>query len=161
MNKHIIAAICLTVFSVAGVFSAKAGTQLTITGQNGSVRSIELSALGKITFQSSELMFHFQDGVLEPMPISSVKRMTFTQQSSLPKADKTVTISIYPNPATDYLIINNLPAKASQVFIYSISGRLMLSRTLESTTEQLTVSQLPDGFYILKINDQAFKFSKE
>lgn len=63
-------------------------------------------------------------------------------------------ISLYPNPANDLLIISGLsPGAKSNYEIYDISGRLMQQGSLTPTnqTYSLSLSQLPDGMYHLRL----------
>ena len=59
-------------------------------------------------------------------------------------------ISIYPNPATDFVSINtNLQ---SNVEIYSTSGQLVLNANLISGVNKLNISSLQSGVYVVKVN---------
>ena len=68
------------------------------------------------------------------------------------------TISFYPNPVKDILIIENIE-KDTLVEIYSILGSKVKSEKI--TNSKIDVSTLGKGIYILKINSNSFKFSKE
>ena len=91
------------------------------------------------------------------------KSLGIKDSSSIP-----VTFNIYPNPATDILNIQskeNLPENTS-LTIFDISGKQVFSRRAEnSNINQINVSNLSSGVYILQIKgnniDQAFKFIKD
>ena len=75
---------------------------------------------------------------------------------------------IYPNPASDYLIItkNNLTADRQQLLILNTKGQTVLEKKLEginrkNTEITLDISSLPDGFYFLKLGEQIVKFTKQ
>ena len=62
-------------------------------------------------------------------------------------------IDIYPNPVGDILNVKGLKSE-SMVKIYSANGQLMLTKTLRSELEEINVSELPSGMYILKLNTE-------
>ncbi|MCJ7448115.1 MAG: T9SS type A sorting domain-containing protein [Bacteroidales bacterium] len=68
---------------------------------------------------------------------------------------------IYPNPASDILYLNGFEAEV-EVFIYDISGRIVLSRHI--TDNQININNLQVGIYIMKIKSNAgilrYKFIK-
>ncbi|ASK30111.1 hypothetical protein CEY12_08280 [Chryseobacterium sp. T16E-39] len=71
-------------------------------------------------------------------------------------------ISIYPNPATDFINIKNLKGN-NNYKIFDISGRIVLQNLLHE--EKIDVSSLTKGNYILVITtkdkSQSFKFIKK
>jgi surface protein len=71
-------------------------------------------------------------------------------------------ISIYPNPATNFIFIKNLPKENAKYRITDFNGRLITQNILER--EMISIQQLDPGNYILTITikDKAknFKFIK-
>jgi len=61
---------------------------------------------------------------------------------------KTKNISIYPNPAKDFIRIDNLK-NISQISIYDVNGRLVGKE--KAVNNQINVSKYPVGSYILNI----------
>jgi len=59
-------------------------------------------------------------------------------------------ISIFPNPANDYLYVNNV--KNSKVEIYDIFGKLCLSQEILDNNTKLEINSLSNGTYFIKIN---------
>ncbi|WBV61945.1 T9SS type A sorting domain-containing protein [Chryseobacterium camelliae] len=62
-------------------------------------------------------------------------------------------ISIYPNPAKDFVTIDHLPSKAT-ISIYDMSGRKIFSKKYTETKVSMHTSQLTNGTYIIQIDDQ-------
>ena len=58
-------------------------------------------------------------------------------------------VSIYPNPAKD--VLNILASKGSKASLYSSNGQLLLSKTIANKAEQLDVSGLKAGLYLLTV----------
>ena len=67
-------------------------------------------------------------------------------------------ISIYPNPAGNYLMINNLNANTS-IKIYSISGVLLKTMQIQNG-DKIDISDLEQGIYFLHIgtHNKKYKF---
>jgi hypothetical protein len=65
---------------------------------------------------------------------------------------------IYPNPFTDYLIIKGSNTNISKVKIFDISGRLVFENN--DKTEQINLTSLQPGVYILKIDNSNIKLLK-
>lgn len=57
-------------------------------------------------------------------------------------------IAIYPNPATDFITLTNL--NKNNIEIFDISGKLMLSKRIDSDNFNLDISNLKSGNYIIK-----------
>jgi hypothetical protein len=65
-------------------------------------------------------------------------------------------ISIYPNPATNYISINK-DENVKQIAIFNLVGRKL--KTIEDVEkdEQYDVSDLPNGMYLVQIIDKSNK----
>lgn len=59
-------------------------------------------------------------------------------------------ISLYPNPAADYLVINGLPAN-SLVEIYDMNARKVFSQNAEGATLQVQTTTMPAGVYFVAV----------
>lgn len=62
-------------------------------------------------------------------------------------------IKLYPNPATDYVTVS-LPeklAKDATARIFDMSGNLKMTTKMDRATQQINVSTLNQGIYIIKI----------
>lgn len=77
---------------------------------------------------------------------------TDDQQVEFPHSD----IIIYPNPAGDYLNISlNRELQGNYpYYIYSISGKLISTGTITAPSAVMNVTELQNGFYILKVGYQ-------
>ncbi|MCE3077209.1 T9SS type A sorting domain-containing protein [Chryseobacterium gwangjuense] len=62
-------------------------------------------------------------------------------------------ISIYPNPAKDFVTIDHLPNEAT-ISIHDMSGRKIFSKKHAETKVSMNTSQLTSGTYIIQINDK-------
>jgi hypothetical protein len=59
-------------------------------------------------------------------------------------------VSVYPNPANDFIYLSNV--KNSEVFIYSLSGELMIQEKTNGLNDaRISLSELNSGSYIVRI----------
>ena len=76
------------------------------------------------------------------------------------KNDYSLEITIYPNPIKDNLYFEN---NSNEIFmnanIYDISGKLISSKIIEKN--KINVSNLPNGFYILKLSNDKTSVTKK
>ncbi|WP_128332156.1 T9SS type A sorting domain-containing protein [Apibacter sp. HY039] len=66
-------------------------------------------------------------------------------------------ITLYPNPATDFLYINT-KEKITKVEIFDTNGRLLISENI--TSPKVTVSTLPKGSYFMTLHYAKGKINK-
>jgi len=65
-------------------------------------------------------------------------------------------VQIYPNPAQEFISLNNLDANLYNKFtIKDISGKTRISGTLNSSAAQIQLSELMNGIYIVEIGGSA------
>ena len=85
------------------------------------------------------------------------------------KTDPAKMVKLYPNPATDYLVVKFETAKAKtvKVALHNIIGNLLDVDTeiVDDYELRLRVKDLPEGVYLLSIKDEnstqgSFKFLK-
>jgi DNA-binding beta-propeller fold protein YncE len=60
-------------------------------------------------------------------------------------------IDVYPNPARNYIIVYNYDLSSSQVYLYDISGKLVMQRQSKDLATRMDVSNLVSGVYVLSI----------
>jgi len=58
-------------------------------------------------------------------------------------------ISIYPNPANDFINIKN--ARGSEIMILDLMGREQMYINCENDNQQVSISNLDSGIYLIRI----------
>lgn len=82
-------------------------------------------------------------------PWSAVWNFTTDLNIGMDHLNSDLELSIYPNPATEYIMIDlNQNAKAS---VYSLAGTLIKSINIDENHNKLDISNLADGAYLLKL----------
>ena len=131
-------------------------TDLRIESLHGEARNFALSSIGKIVFEGNMLKLVDNSGeVLVSQRVADISKITFKDASSflsVPQAD----IKIYPNPASDMVMIDGLDQPA-KITLFTISGQIIKSEV----GTQLQVSDVPHGDYLLLVNNQVVKLIKQ
>lgn len=78
------------------------------------------------------------------------------------KTDLSKSITVYPNPATDYVNIklSTLEASTAKVILYTILGsELRIDKeTVNDHEVRLKVKDLATGYYLIAVRDEQLKF---
>lgn len=67
-------------------------------------------------------------------------------------------IQVYPNPCTDYVMIENQEGK--QATLYNALGQIVMMQSIENSNEKMEMSLLKSGIYFLQIDNQTVKIVK-
>lgn len=118
----------------------------------------DYSYLPQTAFASNSQVTVYYKGELiwgtEPSPLNlgNAVQQSAATISALPAGE--VTIGIYPNPATDILYVT-VPVlrKQAQVSITAASGKLMLTKKLTRTREEIAVGQWSAGLYFVTVHN--------
>lgn len=77
--------------------------------------------------------------------------------NAIPSINDEKLISIYPNPANDFIIVEGF---SDEIEITDIAGRPFIKKVV-SEKEKIDISTLAKGMYILRSNYQVVKFTKQ
>jgi hypothetical protein len=72
-----------------------------------------------------------------------------------PKIADIRTVSVFPNPSGDFIQVAGDITVPSVLRIYNMTGRLIREERLESSDQQVDVSWLQEGLYIVKMNGES------
>ena len=70
-----------------------------------------------------------------------------------------LTLSLYPNPAGNEIILPALPA--GSVSVVTVAGQVAQTFTLTAGQQRLSVADLPPGAYMLRASGRSYRFVKE
>jgi hypothetical protein len=136
---------------------------LVLKAKNGTITTKELGSVKRITFSNNNLLVNYLSGPVETYPLTSLSVLSFkstvTRIDQFSLSGKRI-MKIYPNPVKDVIHLVNAPDTDFMVSIYRTNGVLALSTQFNSTSKSINISDLPNGLYLLKVNDQTFKFIK-
>jgi len=60
-------------------------------------------------------------------------------------------IDVYPNPASNYIVVYNYDISPTHIFLYDVSGKLVMSRQSKDLATRLDVTKLVSGVYVLTV----------
>ena len=64
--------------------------------------------------------------------------------------------SIYPNPASDFIIVENDNFDQYDMTIYDMTGKVILKKQIDSIKNRINIGELPDGTYIISFNNKTY-----
>jgi hypothetical protein len=62
-------------------------------------------------------------------------------------------ISVYPNPAQQYLNIEVTDASPNQIAVYDVNGREVFRKVISKSLNQVDLKNIPSGMYLIKVSD--------
>jgi hypothetical protein len=130
---------------------------LKITKTDNSISSFEVNLLKKVMFNDSTMIVNLKNGSVNKISISTIRSFTF---SNLTKVNDihVNSVSIYPNPATKVIQLQNLNSQIQLANIYSVTGQLLIKKQVSSADNNIEVSTLSKGVHLLTLNGQTIKF---
>jgi len=80
-----------------------------------------------------------------------VIRTVIPDQPSSIDGNKGMDVSIYPNPASDHIVVIVANGSAESMEIFNLAGQLKYSKTNIYADQQIEIGHLDSGLYILKV----------
>lgn len=121
-----------------------------------------ISSIGKLVFADGKASIVFNDNTVKELGnVSGIQKISFgpndeTQETPTAIAStNVVTVHAFPNPASDVLRFTG-KADNEAARLFSIEGKLIK----QTTDNEMNVSDLAKGTYILMIDTQAIKIVK-
>lgn len=162
--QNIKAAVAALIF-VFSVAIASGQTTVKVTLLDNSEQNYAVVPDGKLWFDQGQFVIN-KDNSAAPItiPISTIRKITFGGEGDTSSVhelsnDKT-DIRIFPNPANDYFELKTAVSEKLLVRIYNTNGVLVASNTF-ANGDQVDISQLSLGIYVVVINNQSFKLIKQ
>lgn len=157
--------ICLTFLIFFGLGTNNANAQyLRVKFQNGTEETREINLLKNLKFPDNLLQIKYINGTADSYELSSISTLYFQLYPTGTKRYRLIgnlEISVYPNPAKDILYLKNVPKNKLIASVYRIDGFLVLQKQIAIDNNSIDISSLINGFYFLRIDNQAFKFIKQ
>ena len=152
----------LIVFYGGGLTPLFSQNNLILRFVGGTEKSTALSSLSKITFLGSNMVMTFTNGSFEAVDLLSVQKIGFTILNGVESVVQTgESMFVYPSPAIDRITLANLPEGARMATIFRLDGSAVERIQLSSNTQAIDVSNIPSGFYLLRVNNSTVKFAKK
>ncbi len=145
------------------LFSLPSICQNDITSGGGTLTTesgILSYSIGQVSYQViSSSQTQLSQGVQQAFEVSSILNTESIENEAL--------VSVFPNPTTDYIIIQfeNIPDRKFFIELEDSTGKLIYSKNILSKSSQIPFHSLSSGVYFLSLNDgdcmtQSFKIIK-
>ena len=151
----------LSIFLVALLCGMQAAaTDLVLVKSDGAQQSENIAAIGKWVFKDNGTTLQLLDkqgNSLAEESLDNIRKITFAEQgtpSAIESASQAGQIVVYPNPAQDVLIVQGIEAQTLRVF--DLQGRIVVT----AEGNEVNVSGLENGTYLLQVGTQAVRFIK-
>ncbi|MBN1131691.1 MAG: T9SS type A sorting domain-containing protein [Bacteroidales bacterium] len=132
-----------------------------INTDRSSVR-ISFQSFDAMTFTDTQTIVSLKAGGTRDFATSDILKMVFGV-SGVP-VNPPVSASepeLFPNPASDYIILRNPDSETGTVTIHSVTGHLLMKLPVHSSPAEIDITSLPEGIYIMKKGNRKMKFVKQ
>ena len=137
-----------------GLGSLQAQVRVQINGS----QSFDLTEAGGLYFANDSMTVVSTAGVTE-YALDDVHVVTFTPQLGIDNVtDAPVTIA--PNPAMDFVMVQDIGQQPQMVTIYSVAG-VKLHEQMAADGSHIDLSRLPEGVYVMRCGDKVAKIIKQ
>lgn len=140
-----------------------AETALIIQPLTGNEQANALAQIGYVKVTPDSLfVFSHGDFLLSKAAIKNIRHIRYgepNESTGIEDVQSATTCRVYPNPTMDRLIIEN--ANSEKVYIFDLNGRLLLTTPIDGERTSINVTSLPQGDYLLLLDNQTIKFIKQ
>ena len=152
--------IFLSVILAVLFFTCQAATVITIERLSGNPTQVDLNRVQTIQFfKNNKIQLNLTTE--SSQSVEQVRSLIFGElTTSVEDFSTQARISVNPNPTVDALMVNGVQENSKMV-VYSINGIMILSQTSQDGINKIDVSNLPKGMYLLHMDTETFKFTKE
>jgi len=135
---------------------------LIIRQNDGTEISESLSTVENLKFSVDDLLVALKSGATSAYGLSTIDKLYFDMSTSVeePTSLTGQGLSLFPNPAATYIVVQGIPKGTPFVSLYSADGRLIRQITVSSEKETLDIGTLKNGLYFLIANGRSSKFIK-
>ena len=143
-------------------FMQYVSAQVVVTVQtlSGTENAITLSNEGELQISDASLTVVANESTTYSFAIDDISKVLFDGSVNIRQVEVGPKISIYPNPTGQCFAVQGLADGVYNLSIYNASGALQLS-TSYSPLEQVDISALPQGIYLVRVGTSVTKLIKQ
>jgi len=144
------------------ISSFQAQNSMIVRLHDGSQTGTFISSIDKITFSGDSMIVKKKDLSESVFLYTDIDHLTFGIYSGISLVTTTLdTTAVFPNPATNYILLVHPPEGELNIVIYGLDGIELIHRKLINGMQQIDIHDLAKGLYILKVNNKTYKFLKQ
>ncbi|HPB24482.1 MAG TPA: T9SS type A sorting domain-containing protein [Bacteroidales bacterium] len=142
-------------FVCRGMFPDANGTTIDFSSQSTQNFDINFSTAGFVK-EKCQLVVFIQDPVTKL--VTQTAKYDMSAATGMDEINGN-SISLYPNPATDYIIANT--SGTGLLEIVDITGKIVLRKNILKTSQTIDIRSLEKGMYIVKVTSEKNTFSEK
>jgi len=151
----------LVVASMSLTLQAQQG--LIVKSSSGSTTAISYNDVAKLTFANEIMTVVSPAGAAgQSFSLATTSLISFgdVTPNAINELKGNASINLYPTFAKLNLYLQGA-TEGSAVSVYSLTGSKVMQINIKSDVENINVSDLKAGIYMLRVNGQTFKFNKQ
>jgi len=136
---------------------------LIVKSSSGSTTAISYNDVAKLTFANEIMTVVSPAGAAgQSFSLATTSLISFgdVTPNAINELKGNATINLYPTLAKSNLYLQGA-MEGSNASVYSLTGSKVMQITIKSDVENINVSDLKAGIYMLRVNGQTFKFNKQ
>ncbi len=125
-------------------------------------RDIPLRTISQVTFSNIDMTLTYKDKSQEKIAIKTIQALSFiTDNGTDSPCISEESTFLYHNPSAHSILLEDIPEGVDRISIYAMTGEMVMNIQAISSSQSIDISALQEGMYLLKLNDQVFKFTKQ
>lgn len=137
-------------------------TGIRVFYYTGTTQVFDIATTGKLYFAADNLYIK-TDGTTAPttIPVNIIRKITFVENTlAVTSVGDTKKVILSPNPSSDFFRISSDYTEGFNVKVYSLTGQLV-HQGIYVNDQNIDVSTLSTGLYLVQVNNSTFKFIKK
>lgn len=162
MNKILFLIASVLIFS-GGILLPASAQRIMISMKNGTESQEYFSKVHKMTFTDLDLQVVYNSGQVNPYALTDIRKIYFFSDLTATgeSGSSTRELHLCPNPASLVMSVSGIPQGTTKVEIFNLTGRKVMTLSVENEKETIDISGLVSGLYLLKASDLTAKFIKQ
>lgn len=133
----------------------QAGGRVFVSGETGLYLLSGLTWTWiKIPGTSAEALASNQEMLIVAAGYGGLRARQLSELTTSRPVNQLTSISVFPNPADDFLVIETPITQTANLHIFNMSGKKIMQCQLGQSTTSLNIRHLPQGIYFLKIESE-------
>ncbi len=139
-----------------------AQTGVNVIYYDGTTQEFNVTTAGKLYFASDNLFVKLDETTTPTtIPVSIIRKITFSSAlASTTFGESENNLVLYPNPSSDVFRIKSDLNEELKIYIYSLQ-RQLVHQGIYQSDEDINVSNLSSGLYLVQVNGSTIKFIKK
>lgn len=153
--------ICFLGGIIIGALSCFSQTTVRVVYTDAMYEDYTVADEGKVYFSGNNMLIDKGDLNPTTIAIDDIRKVLFIaiESTGIEAISSSGSVYVYPNPATDFIIVSGVNQNEYPVEIYSSFGLLLTSTTTSANTK-IDVSSFAAGLYFVKVGNEIVKFNK-